>query len=622
MADTLFSTAFAKSPLALTVTSLEDGRLVEVNEGFERLTGYTRAEVIGKSPDELNLWVEPVIRSDRFAQLQAGMAVPDVEARFRIKDGNILIGVIGSAVVEIDGRLCVLSSVMDITERKRAEQTLRESEAWFRQMADAAPVLIWRSGPDGSCTWFNRPWLEFVGRPMEHELGEGWVGNVHPGDRERRLRVYRESFDARQAFAIEYRLRRHDGQDRWVLDHGTPLFGRAGELTGYIGSCIDITDRKEMEDALTDADRRKDEFLAMLAHELRNPLAPIRSALEVLRLLGVSAPQQRRAYDVIERQASHLSRVVDDLLDVSRITQGKILLQRERLDLATVVDRAIEASMPLIAARQHQLQVSLPEPPVFLDGDPMRLVQVLSNLLNNAAKFTPDGGGIQIEAALEDGEAVLRVRDDGMGIPADLLPRVFDVFVQADRSLDRTQSGLGIGLTLVRTIVSLHGGTVAAHSEGSGLGAEFVVRLPAAASRSAPSPEPAARPAGVALRILVVEDNRDAADMLAMMLALNGHDVRIAPDGRSAVAEAAGFGPDVVLCDIGLPGMDGYEVASRLRQQSALARTRLVAVSGYGQDRDRERATAAGFDEHLTKPVEPDVLLALIDVWASARPTK
>ena len=370
--------------------------------------------------------------------------------------------------------------------------------------------------------------------------------------------------------------------------------------------------------ALREADRRKDEFLAMLAHELRNPLAPIRNAAQVLKLFGPADPRQQWAREVIERQIQHLTRLVDDLLDVSRITQGKVKITREPLDLATIIHRAVEASRPLIEARHHQLAVAVPPEPVRIDGDLTRLVQVIANLLNNAAKYTEEGGHIRIDATREDGEAVIRVRDNGMGLPADLLPHVFDLFTQADRSLDRSQGGLGIGLTLVRQLVDLHGGRVEARSDGPGQGSEFIVRLPAAptavaAAEIAPGERPASAAAARGLKILVVEDNLDLAEMMSFLLELKGHVVRTVHDGPEALKAACAFQPEAVLCDIGLPGMNGYEVAARLREQPAFKETPLIALTGYGQEEARDRAKAAGFDHHLVKPVEPEVLEALLD---------
>jgi signal transduction histidine kinase/CheY-like chemotaxis protein len=370
------------------------------------------------------------------------------------------------------------------------------------------------------------------------------------------------------------------------------------------------------EEALREANRRKDEFLAMLAHELRNPLAPILNAVEVLRIACPEDGQQQWAREVIQRQTQHLTRLVDDLLDVSRITRGKVNLRRGPLELSAVIRGAVEASCSLIDARRHELKITLPPEPVRVEGDLTRLVQVVSNLLNNAAKFTDEGGHIQLEAGEESGEAVIRVRDNGIGLPADLLPHVFEPFRQADRSLDRAHGGLGIGLTLVRQLVELHGGRVEARSEGPGRGSEFLVRLPVHVPAAVPSSEVLSgertRSAAPSLRILIVEDSVDAAETLALLLYLRGHEVRTAGDGPAGLNAAHAFRPHVILCDIGLPGMSGYEVAERLRKQADFTRTPLIAISGYGQEEDLQRSHEAGFDLHLTKPVEPDTLAALL----------
>jgi signal transduction histidine kinase/ActR/RegA family two-component response regulator len=375
---------------------------------------------------------------------------------------------------------------------------------------------------------------------------------------------------------------------------------------------------------LADTDKRKDEFLAMLAHELRNPLAPIRNAMHLVRLRGRERRQVvHEAYDIIERQIEHLVRLVDDLLDVSRITRGKIQLQTERIDLATVVARAIEGSRPLIDARQHTLEVVLPAAPVPVEGDPLRLAQVLWNLLNNAAKYTPEGGRIVLTVEREPrrgggDEAVVRIRDTGVGIPAEMLPKVFDLFTQMERTLERSEGGLGIGLTLVRRLTELHGGTVQAFSKGTGQGSEFVVRLPALPPGPlADRPEKPARAIGrrapaSGRRILVVDDNRDSAESLAMLLRLFGNDVRTVHDGQLAVEIAAAYGPDVVLLDIGLPGMDGLEVCRHLRAQSEGARSLIVAMTGYGQEEDRRHSQEAGFNAHLIKPVDLEALQELL----------
>jgi len=372
---------------------------------------------------------------------------------------------------------------------------------------------------------------------------------------------------------------------------------------------------------IQDADHRKDEFLAMLAHELRNPLAPIRTGLDLLSLAGADA----EIVAPMRRQVVHLAHLVDDLLDVARITRGSIDLRMQEADVQKIVAEAVETSRPLVEARGHELAVSLPPEPLRVSGDPVRLTQVLTNLVNNAAKYTPDGGSISVAAEADGDEVVVRVCDTGAGIAREMLARVFDLFVQADRSLDRAQGGLGIGLTLVRRLVEMHEGTVQAFSEGLGMGSEFVVRLPAlvggrpAAGSAAGPPEEtaAAEPESSSRRILVVDDNTDAAATLAMLLRIGGHEVKVAHDGNAALETAGAFRPEVVLLDIGLPGLDGYEVARRLRSRPETEQSLLVAVSGYGQEDDKRRSREAGFDHHLVKPVDFAALRAVIPRAAS-----
>ncbi|HEX6861341.1 MAG TPA: ATP-binding protein, partial [Thermoanaerobaculia bacterium] len=378
-------------------------------------------------------------------------------------------------------------------------------------------------------------------------------------------------------------------------------------------------------DALREADRRKDEFLAMLSHELRNPLAAIHNAVQILALHGHDPGQTGRTRELIDRLLHQLVRLVDDLLDLSRVTRGKIRLRRAPVNLAQVVSTAVETSRPLIEARGHQLTVALPEPPLQVDADATRLAQVLSNLLNNAAKYTRTAGRIDLVAELADGEVCLRVRDTGIGIAPEMLPRVFDLFVQAESSTDRTQGGLGVGLTLARQLIEMHDGTIEARSEGLGRGTEMVVHLPALphqAAETAPA-ESASQRRGSELaeplRVLIVDDNEDSAESLALLMRLTGHEVRTAYEGLSALAEARTFMPEVVLLDIGLPRMDGFQVARRLRQQPGGDRLMLLALTGYGQEEDRRRSREAGFDHHLVKPIDLERLQELLDSWCRSQ---
>ncbi|MDQ8020426.1 MAG: response regulator [Moraxellaceae bacterium] len=386
----------------------------------------------------------------------------------------------------------------------------------------------------------------------------------------------------------------------------------------------EIIKSRQAEENLQDANRRKDEFLAMLSHELRNPLAPIRNAVEIIRRLAPPEPALTWARDVVDRQVTHLARLVEELLDVSRISQGKIALKNDAVELGNVMAHGVETVRPLLETRKHDLTVLIPEEPVWLRGDFARLAQVVSNLLNNAAKYTPDGGHIEISASVEDGSVSLRVRDNGIGIDASLLPRIFDLFAQGERSLDRSQGGLGIGLTLVQRLVEMHGGTVQASSEGIGRGAEFVVTLPAhtidnGADVVLVQGSRIATQEGRGARIVVVDDNNDAAESVAAFLRLEGHEVRIAGDGRQALACVEAFSPHVVVLDIGLPGMNGYEVARALRNQPPTRELLLIALTGYGQKEDQAMAKEAGFDHHFMKPSDPHALQTVIMEWADAQ---
>ena len=405
---------------------------------------------------------------------------------------------------------------------------------------------------------------------------------------------------------------RKNGSAFWANVVITALFDGEKRLRGFAKITRDLTERKRVE-MLEETDLRRNEFLAMLSHELRNPLAPIRNALSVMRMSGVDESALSWARSVLDRQVSHLTRLVDDLLDASRIAIGKITLQREPLEIAQVVSSAVESSQPLIDCREHALEVLLPDEPLRIEGDLTRLSQVVLNLLNNAAKFTPKGGHIRLTVEREREMAAIRVHDTGIGIPADLLPNVFDLFTQGDRSLDRTEGGLGIGLTMAQRLVKLHGGSVEVLSAGSGLGSEFVVRLPLL-TVPAPAPLPhrtRSQPAS-SRRVLVVDDNQDATETLELLLQLWGHEVQSALSGPEALSRAVEFRPEVILLDIGLPGMSGYEVARRLRQLPGFRDVFIVAVTGYGQDSDRLQSQEAGFGHHLVKPVQPEVLQELI----------
>ena len=386
-----------------------------------------------------------------------------------------------------------------------------------------------------------------------------------------------------------------------------------GELVDAFNALLAETGRRA--EAMRDADQRKDEFLATLAHELRNPLAPLRNAIEILRMARVDPSMSHKALDMMDRQLRQMVRLVDDLLDVSRITTGKLAIRKSRIDLQSVVRDALETARPYVESRRHSLELSLPNQPVPVDGDATRLAQVISNLVHNAAKYTDPGGRVRLALAVEDGQAVVRVRDTGIGLEPAALHSIFDMFVQVDRSLERAQAGLGVGLTLAKRLVTLHGGTIAAESQGPGRGSEFIVRLPLATGDAAAAQPPEAAPAhgSQKRRILLADDNVDFAESLAAVLASHGHDVRVAHDGAEALAMAQRFNPQFAFLDIGMPKVHGYEVARRLREQASTAECVLVAVTGWGQEDDKRRARDAGFDRHLTKPVNPSDIEEIVE---------
>jgi signal transduction histidine kinase len=439
-----------------------------------------------------------------------------------------------------------------------------------------------------------------------------WVSLIDPRD-SKALQQLMEACNESGTAEAEYRYRHPVRGLRWIHTRAGLVDDRQSSVV--VGISMDVTERRNTEEALKDVNHQKDEFLAMLAHELRNPLAPIRNAAQVLRAFSTGVPELEWAHTVIERQTRHLVRLVDDLLDVSRMVRGKIVLKKASVDIAELVQHAIDTSQPLIRTRRHQLHVSLPPGSLTLEGDLTRLAQVLANLLNNAAKYTDEGGQIWLDVWLEGSEVVFRVRDSGPGISGKLLPHVFDLFTQAERTLDRAQGGLGIGLTLVKLLVEMHGGSVEARNANTGTGAEFIVRLPA--NTAIPTLQPAAAAhaasdsgpsADTAKKVLVVDDNVDAADSIALLLSIDGFNAQSVHGAVAALDTVDSFKPDVVLLDIGLPVMDGYEVARRLRRHIPIAQMRIVALSGYGQQTDRERAAEAGFDDYLVKPVEPTVL--------------
>ncbi len=494
--------------------------------------------------------------------------------------------------------------------------TLQGADHPYRAIIEAMQQGAVTMSGDGTVLYCNRCFAEMVKSPHEKVIGAAVADFIPVSQRSTFSAMLRHGRS--QSIQDEFQFQAADGTLSAVYVALTPL----PDAVSISMVVTDLTEQKKHQH-LQEANRKKDEFLAMLAHELRNPLAPIRNALHIVQMRGQERRTPvRQAWEMIERQVESLVRLVDDLLDVSRISRGKINLIKQMVDMATIVAHAVESSRPLIDARMHDLQVTLPNGPIPVNADVTRMAQVLLNLLNNAAKYTPERGRIYLDVEKTPSEVTIRVRDNGVGIPADLLPRMFDLFTQAERTLDRAEGGLGIGLTLVRRLTELHEGAVEAHSEGPGRGSEFVVRLPllratlptvsATKSNDHNQINSCSR-----RRILVVDDNRDAAESLALLLRLVGHEVRTVYDGPQALVVAEGYQPGLVLLDIGLPGMNGYEVARQMQSASWSSHTKLVALTGYGGEDDRRRAQAAGFAHHMVKPVDLDALHRLLAALGS-----
>jgi PAS domain S-box-containing protein len=525
------------------------------------------------------------------------------------------------AALAVDNALLYREAQKELAERTQAEAALREltevlrsQQKWLESVLDLmpSPMLFIEPGT-ARVTFANRATHELAGGEFPMAASAAEYHQVYyctdaedkriPDDQMPGVRAARgERLDK---FEMNWRV--PDGTRSLLID-AELLPAMHGHPATVVMPFQDITQLKQIEAELRRTNQAKDEFLAMLGHELRNPLAPLLNALHILRLGSDTQGVAEQAWDMAQRQVRHMTRLIDDLLDVSRITRGKIQLRKELTDLGAVVSRAVETSRPLIESRRHELAVKLPQEPVRVQVDTTRLEQIVANLLNNAAKYTEPGGRIWVTAERSGNEAIISVGDTGIGIPTEMLPRIFDMFVQVDRSLDRAQGGLGIGLTLVKSLVEMHGGNVHVRSAGTGQGSEFIVRLPLprGSEVQAPLPAPAVATAnGKSRRVLVVDDNVDAARSLSMLLQAFGHEVCTAHDGQAALETAASFHPQVVLLDIGLPKLDGYEVARRLRCQPGLEKALLVALTGYGQEGDRRRSEEAGMDWHLVKPVDP-----------------
>ena len=582
-------------------------------------------------------------RSIAILHLSASFTSPDARAEGLIRGADAYL----THPVDAQVLCATVGALIRLRAAEQREREAREraesNEARQLFLAETVPQMVWSADAEGRLDYVNRRWSQVTGLTLEQAQRVGWEQSVHPEDRVRMAAAWAEALRRGEPFEAEGRQGGDSsGEYRWQLMRAAPMRDAEGRVTRWFGTGTDIEERRRAQvereqlleelqrsaeererliARLQEEDRRKTEFLAVLSHELRNPLAPIRNSVYLLERAAPGGEQSRRARAVIERQTQQLTRLVDDLLDVTRISRGKIRLQTERVDLASVASAVADDLGDVFVSRGVELRLDIPTQAVFVNGDRARLGQAIANLLQNAAKFTPLGGSAQLTLRRDGPEAVLRVTDNGVGIHPDMLPRVFDPFVQADRTLDRSEGGLGLGLALVKSLVELHEGSVTAESEGPGRGACFAVRLPLAPELGQPAASPAAE-AGTAgqRRVLVVEDNEDAAGSLAEVLQLYGHTVELAWNGAQALAAAVTFRPDVVLCDIGLPGMDGYEVAAALRTHPDTRHACLIALSGYALQEDVERARQAGFDHHMAKPPDLVALERLIGGLAGCRP--
>ena len=531
----------------------------------------------------------------------------------------------GKVQLDEQGRAVFMSGLLiDITAQKQAEQALRTSEKLYRAIGESINYGVWVCDRQGRNVYASESFLRLIGFTQEQCANFGWAEAMHPDDVHATIAAWDETVRSGAVWYREHRVRGRDGLYHAILSQGVPIRGEDGEISGWAGINLDIGRLKLTEEALRLADRRKDEFLATLAHELRNPLAPVRHAVKVLESKALRAEQDQWARDVISRQVRRMALLLDDLLDVSRITQGRLELKFETVSLTSIIDAAVETVRPLLDIKQHQLAIESPGEPVMLRVDPLRMSQSLSNLLTNSAKYMDERGQIILRAALSSEEIILSVKDMGIGIDPESQAGLFEMFSQVKSAIARSEGGLGIGLALAKGLIELHGGTIDVQSAGAGLGSEFRIYLPRSVVvplQVATQPSSSAPPGRTSgHRVLLADDNRDAADSLAMLLEMNGYSVTTGYSGEEALQQARQTLPNVMILDIGMPDMTGYEVAQLVRTEPWGEEVYLIAVTGWGQKEDKARAIAAGFDHHLTKPVDPDEVERVLQAFFDGRP--
>jgi PAS domain S-box-containing protein len=588
------------------------GRYVYVNDAAEKAFDKPRQQIFGKSDTELfPSEIAAVFQENDRRALVEGSGVQAIETLAH-EDGVHHSLVSKFSIPGLHGQGALIGGVaIDITDRRRAEQALARERELLQAIFDTIPAMITMYEPGTKVLRLNPEFQRVTGWSTADASSESLMENCYP-DPQYRNQVAEFMQSCRDGW-MDIELRAKDGrciQSSWANI-------RLSDRT-EVGIGIDITDRKRAEEALREADRRKDEFLATLAHELRNPLAPVRNALEMMKQVQDDPALIANARDMMQRQVSHMARLIDDLMDINRITRGKLVLREQRVDICEIVRDAAEICRSIYGEKRHEVRIDLPPPPLYVRGDPVRLEQIVGNLLNNACKYTADGGIVSAGAQREGSDVVIRVKDNGIGIKADMLARVFEMFTQAHGSDEQSAGGLGIGLSLVRGLVELHGGSVSAHSDGEGRGCEFTVRLSALLEQ--PTPVRPTVPvgnssvaSGKGRRLLVVDDNKDAAKSLAMLLKFRGYQTQTANDGEAAVSSAQSFQPDIILLDIGLPKLNGYDACRAIRAQSGDKQPLIVALTGWGQEEDRRKSAEAGFDAHLVKPIDYESLVKVLE---------
>lgn len=592
------------SPDLLVFLKDREGRFIATNSQVERILGKSsQDEIVGKTDyDFFPKDVAEYYRTHDRQVLESGRPTV-IEEEADALGGRRAFLAAKFPLRDSSGTIYGVGAVShDITDRKKLERALRDSEARFRQLAEALPQMVFEVSADGSEGYFNGRWIEFTGQPPGDV--ENTLEFVHPDDRERARTTWAHAVQTGTAYECEYRFRRRDGQHHWVLSRALPFKDENGNVKRWFGTATNVQDLKSAQEALHEADRCKTEFLAVLSHELRNPLTPIKNSLYILDRAPPGGDQARRAKGTIDRQVDQLVRLVDDLLDVTRITRNKIQLQRQRFELSELVTRTAEDHRSEFEQAGVRLEVVPAEKPVWVNADWNRLAQTVGNLLQNAAKFTPKEGRVTASVLADESrqQAVVRVVDTGVGMKPETLARLFRPFMQAETTLDRSKGGLGLGLSLVKGLVELHGGSVEARSAGLGRGTEFTLRLPLEPTAPAGEQPATAPPSVPRQRVLIIEDNTDAADSLREVLEFEEYEVAVAYDGPTGIVKAREFQPTVILCDIGLPGMNGYQVARALRAEPTLEGVHLIALTGYALPEDIQRAQDAGFHGHMAKP--------------------